>query len=143
MTYFLSAGVGRDVLVFTQFSHLESANNPVVIQRMFVVVPGLSSVQVESVEPVFKVAILSLQLLVVHLHVNTHIICICTYVTVRWLFFVSVNDAHQQLVHFCFNRSFLGAVCSLTLLLVLGVLLLFVLFLRLGAFQKKVIGFDI
>lgn len=39
---------------------------------MLVVIPGLSSVQVESVEPVFKVAILALQLLVVHLHINTH-----------------------------------------------------------------------
>lgn len=50
---------------------------------------------------------------------------------------------HQQLIHFCFNRSFLRALSSLTLLLVLGALLLFALFLRLGAFQKKVIGFDI
>ena len=55
-----------------------------------------------------------------------------------------VNDnSHHQLVHSCFNRSFLRAVCSVTLLLVLGALLLFALFLCLGAFQKKVIRFYI
>lgn len=70
------------------FSHLESTNNPVVIQSVFVVVPGLSSVQVESVEPVFKVAILTLQLLVVHLHINKHIIGICLYDIVCWFIFV-------------------------------------------------------
>lgn len=54
-----------------------------------------------------------------------------------------MTDTHHQLIHFCFNRPFLQAIYSLILLLVLGALLLFALFFHLGAFQKKVIGFDI
>jgi len=51
--------------------------------------------------------------------------------------------AHHQLVNFCFHRSFIRGVCSLTLLLVLGALLLFALFFCFGPFQNKVIRFDI
>lgn len=54
-------------------SHLESANNSVIVLSIFVVVSSLPSVQVKSMEPVLKVAILNLQLLVVYLNraVNT------------------------------------------------------------------------
>ena len=54
------------------WSHLEPADDPVVIQGALVVVPGLASVQVEGVQPVLKVTILILQLLVVHLEQQQH-----------------------------------------------------------------------
>lgn len=73
---------------------------------------------------------------------NPSPVCIC--VCVIGLFLLEYDwYTHQQLVHFCFCWSFLRAVCSLTLLLVLGAFLFFALLLCLGAFQKNVIGFDV
>lgn len=50
------------------YSYLESAHNSVIINHIVVIIiSSLSSIQVEGVEPVLKVTILTLQLFIVHL----------------------------------------------------------------------------
>lgn len=66
--------------------------------------------------------------------VDTQRICMCTRAVVGLLSKVRARPAYQQLVHFSFARSLLGAVCSVTLLLILESLLVFALFSRPGAF---------
>lgn len=103
---------------------------------MLVVIPGLSSVQVESVQPVFKVAVLTLQLLVENLQISRHPVYLYVYMraVVGLLSKVRAQPAYQQLVHFSFARSLLGGVRSLTLLLILESPPVFALFSRPGAF---------